>query len=275
MKRLSEQVAIITGAAQGIGRAAAVRLSEEGAKVLVVDLNVEKGKTVAGTLRAAGNTAEFFEADVGRHEDIRDMVNRAADLWGRIDILVNNAYSRGPGAVGNAVNVTEEAWDKGMAVLAKAIFLGAKYSVPEMQKIGSGSIINVSSVHGMLMSPDRLVYEAGKSAVIGMTRQMAIDFGPTGIRVNAVCPGAIETEVNPLRERNPSLRAFIEDQYPLRKVGSPDDIANAIVFLCSKEASFITGHALVVDGGLTIQLQEDFGIRQAHYLQKNPDTHLS
>jgi NAD(P)-dependent dehydrogenase (short-subunit alcohol dehydrogenase family) len=162
-----------------------------------------------------------------------------------------------------------------MALLVKAIFLGAKYAVPHMANQGSGSIINISSVHGMLTAPGSLIYEAGKSAVIGATRQMATEFGPMGIRVNAICPGHIVTErVQPQWDANPSGLKFFENQYPLRKVGKPDDIANAVGFLCSDAASFITGHSLVVDGGLTIQLQENFGVQQAHFLKENPDTTL-
>ena len=135
--------------------------------------------------------------------------------------------------------------------------------------------MNISSVHGLLMAEGKLVYEAGKSAVIGMTRQMAIDYGPMGIRVNAICPGHIATErIQAQWRENPTGEKFFEDQYPLRKFGMPVDVANAIVFLSSDEASFITGHALVVDGGLTIQLQEDFGVRQANYMRDNPETQL-
>ena len=141
--------------------------------------------------------------------------------------------------------------------------------------MGAGSIVNMASVHSLLMAPGKLVYEAGKSAVVGVTKQMATDFGPMGIRVNAICPGHIATErIEAAAAENPSGRRFLEDQYLLRRVGRPVDVANAVVFLCSEEASFITGHSLVVDGGMTVQLQEDFGVRQALYMQENPDTVL-
>lgn len=275
MQRLKDQVAIVTGGASGIGGATCRRLAEDGAKVLIADIDVPAAEANAAQIRDAGGTAEVLKADVGSHDDIRNMVRTAVDRWGRLDILVNNAYSPAHGAGGSALDVTEEAWDIGMSLLVKSIFLGTKYAVPEMQKIGGGNIVNIASVHGLLMAPERLVYEAGKSAVIGMTKQMATDFGPMGIRVNAICPGHIVTER--LEEQwagNPTGLQFFEDQYPLRKVGRPVDIGNSIAFLCSDEASFITGHALVVDGGLTVQLQEDFGVRQAHYLTQNPDTQM-
>ena len=144
-----------------------------------------------------------------------------------------------------------------------------------MRKLGAGSMVNVSSEHGVVMVPRALVYDACKSAVIGMTRQMATYFGPMGIRVNAVCPGYTGTERQEARWKdNPSALRFYENQYPLRRTGRPVDIANAMVFLCSDEASFITGVTLMVDGGLTVQHQENFGIRQGHYLQAHPETRL-
>ena len=144
-----------------------------------------------------------------------------------------------------------------MAVLTKALYLGAKYGVPEMIKVGGGNIVNLASVHGLLMESKALVYEAGKSAVIGMTKQMAIDFGPENIRVNSICPGHILTEtLTKMWEGNEAGLKFFEDQYPLGRVGHPDDIANAVAFLCSDDAAFITGHTLVVDGGTFLLLKK-------------------
>lgn len=275
MGNLNGKVAIVTGGALGIGGATARRLASDGAKVLIADVVEDAAKANVETIAEAGGVAEMTIADVGVHADVKATVEKAVELWGRLDILVNNAYSPGPGAKGSAVDVTEEAWDRGMDVLVKSMFLGAKYAVPEMQKVGGGNIVNLSSVHGLLMAASSLIYEAGKSAVIGVTKQMAIDFGPKGIRVNAICPGHIVTERSrPRWDANPSGLKFFEDQYPLRKVGEPSDIANAIGFLCSDDASFITGHALVVDGGLSIQLQENLGVQQAHFMQANPDTQM-
>ncbi|MDP8922587.1 MAG: SDR family oxidoreductase [Chloroflexota bacterium] len=277
MQRLAGQVAIVTGGAMGIGGATAVRLAEEGAKVLIADVNQEAAARKADEIRSAGGTVETIRADTGSHDNIRAMIGRADELWGGLHILVNNAYSPTESGAesGSALDVSEEAWDRGMAVLVKAMFLGAKYAVPLIERSGGGSIVNLSSVHGLLMAPKKLVYEAGKTAVIGLTRQMACDFGPLGIRVNAICPGHIVTER--LQERwnqNPSGLKFFEAQYPVRRTGKPVDIANAIVFLCSDEASFITGHALVVDGGLSIQLQEDLGCNLAGYYRDHPETEI-
>lgn len=274
-QRLAGQVAIVTGGGQGIGGATARRLAEEGASVLIADVDSTAAERNAAAISAAGGTVATLATDVGRHEDIRVMVDEAARRWGKLTILVNNAYTGPPDARGSAVAVSEEGWDRGLAILMKAVFLGAKYAVPAMRQAGGGAIVNVSSVHGLLMAPGSLVYEAGKSAVIGMTRQMATDFGPLGIRVNAVCPGHIVTERTQAQwEENPSGLRFFEQQYPVRHCGRPVDIANAIVFLCSEEASFITGHTLVVDGGLSVQLQENLGVQLAHYIQEHPETRL-
>lgn len=149
----------------------------------------------------------------------------------------------------------------GLAILMTSIFLGVKHAVSAMERSGGGAIVNLSSVHGLLMAPRKLVYEAGKSAVIGMTRRMTIDFGPLGIRVNAICPGHIvRGRIAPQRDAHPDGLRYFARQYPVRRTGVLEDLANAISSLCSEEASFITGRALAVDGGLTLELQEDLAV---------------
>ena len=273
-RRLLGQVAIVTGAGAGIGAATAHRLAAEGAAVLIAELSAEAAERQAAAIRAAGGAAEALRTDVALHADVRAMVERAVQRWGRLDILVNNAYSPGDHG-GGAVETPEDVWDHGMAVLVKSIFLAARYAVPAMRQAGGGSIVNMASVHGLLMAPGQMIYESGKSAVIGLTRQLATEFGPDGIRVNAICPGHILTEKQRARwDENPDALAFFEQQYPLRRVGQPGDIANAVAFLCSPEASFITGHALVVDGGLSIQLQENLGVNLARYIQQHPNVEM-
>jgi len=275
--RLRDQVAIVTGGAQGIGGATARRLAEEGASVLIADIDQKAAEANVATIREAGGTAEFLLSDVSKPDDIRAMVDEAVRRLGKLTILVNNAYSARPaGTRGSALEVTEEGWDFGMSVMLKSILLGARAAIPEMQRSGGGSIVNIASVHGLLVAPGKVTYETGKAGVIALTKQLACDFGPLGIRVNAICPGHIVTERMQARQwaDNPDGLRFFEQQYPVRRVGRPVDIANAIVFLCSDEASFITGHALPVDGGLTIQLQEDLGVHLAHWIQEHPETKL-
>lgn len=276
MYDLSGQVAVVTGGASGIGGATARRLAADGAKVLIADINEETAQENAARITEAGGEAAVVVADMGKSADIAAMIEDAVEHWGRLDILVNNAYSPTAAHDTDIPDTTEEAWDSGLAVMAKALFLATKHAIPHMERNGGGNIVNISSVHGLLQSPGFLVYEASKSAVIGMTRQMAAELGPRGIRVNAICPGHIVTEniQKHMWQENPSGYAFFEEQYPLRRCGKTEEIASAIAFLCSSEASFITGHALVVDGGLSLQLQENLGVRLAHYIQENPETDL-
>ena len=272
MPDFTGKVAVVTGGAQGIGGATARRLAADGARVLIADLDPMAAEGNVARIRAAGGIAEMLIADVARPEELRATIDAAVGHWGRLDLLVSNAYGGGPGADGSALEVEEEAWDRGLALLVKALFLGAKYAAPHMQAAGGGAIVNIASVHGLLAVRRRVVYDTGKAAVIGLTRQLAVDFGPLGIRVNAICPGLIITERSGARfDADPARRAFFADQYPVRRVGRPDDIAGAVAFLCSEDASFITGQALPVDGGLTIQLQEDLGVRQGQYAQDHPE----
>lgn len=271
MHRLTGHVAIVTGGARGIGGATARRLAEEGASVLVVDSDGEEAQRNVERIRSGGGEAEALTADVGTLEDVQCMVDRAVRRWNKLSIVVNNAYSGG--ARGDAVSTAEEVWDRALDVGLKSMYRAAKFAVPHMRAAGGGTMINVSSVHGILAAPDRFVYEVVKPAVIGLSRQLAVEYGPDGIRVNAVCPGHIVTErVAPQWEQHPSGLRFFEQQYPVRRTGVPLDIANAIVFLCSDEASFITGQALVVDGGMTLQLQENVGVHLAKYALAHPDT---
>ena len=273
--RLTERVAIVTGGAQGIGGATARKLAAEGANVLIADVDEVTMTANAERIRAIGGTVETIVADVSDAAQTEAMVDAAVAHWGALHILVNNAFSGGKAFVGSAVEVAEADWNRGLTLLMTSIFLGVKHAVPVIERSGGGAIVNLSSVHGLLMAPRKLVYEAGKSAVIGMTRQMAIDFGPLGIRVNAICPGHIVTErITPQWEAHPDGLRYFEQQYPVRRTGVPEDIANAISFLCSDEATFITGQAIAVDGGLTLQLQEDLAVTLAHYLHEHPDPQL-
>ncbi len=276
MQRLAGQVAIVTGGANGLGGAISQRLAEEGARVLIADIAVDAAQTKVREITEAGNEAEALAVDVSVHADLAHMVETTVAKWGQLDILVNNAFDVLTAGSGDAVEVSEDDWDHGMAVLVKSMYHGAKYAVPQMRKAGGGSIVNMSSVHGLLMAPGVLVYETGKAAAIGLTRQMATEYGPDGIRVNAILPGHMVTDrlQKTMWDDNPSGLALFADQYPLRKVGRPVDIGNAAVFLCSDEASFITGHSLTVDGGLSIQLQENFGVRQVQYFKEHPETQL-
>jgi NAD(P)-dependent dehydrogenase (short-subunit alcohol dehydrogenase family) len=247
---LSGKVAIVTGAANGIGRATALRFAREGATVVVTDIQDEAGERVVAEIKGAGGTARYRHTDVSDHGHIRQMVESTVEAYGRLDILVNNAYWTKRGSV---VDLAEDDWDLAMNIMVKAIYLAGKYAFPAMQAGGGGAIVNLASVHGLMAWPNNAVYETAKAAVINLTRQMAIDGGPMGIRVNAVCPGWILTRTVNI---TPARLDWTKRLYPLGRPGQPEEIASAINFLVSGEASFITGHSLVVDGGLTTQLQD-------------------
>ena len=273
---LSDRVAIVTGGAQGVGGGISRILARAGAKVLIADIDIDMARNTEELICKNSGIAESLKIDVTSYEDLKNMVEVANDHWGRLDILINNAYAAADGQQGGALEVTEERWESDIRALVTSVYAGSKYAIPLMQKTGGGSIVNISSVHGFLVAKKALTYETGKAAVIAMTKQMAVDYGSSGIRVNAICPGHIVTEriMETVWKNNPSGLKFFEDQYPVGRTGVPEDIGNAATFLCSDEASFITGHALPVDGGLTIQLQENFGVQQVHYYMANTDTEM-
>lgn len=265
----NRRVAIVTGAAQGIGRATAWRLARQGIDVFLADLQAEKAAAEAAAMRAAGLTAESQKTDVGDPIAIKAMVAGAVEAFGRLDILVNNAAILD--IYGTAEDTTPATWNRGFDVMVRAIALASGEAAPYMRQAGGGAIVNISSVHGLLAATKMAVYDTCKHAVIGLTRAMAIDFGPDNIRVNAICPGYICTEV-----RDEAWRSNIDEALhsemisPLRRVGRPADIAAAVSYLVSDDAAFVSGHALVVDGGLSIQLQDSFAARVRAYVKDGP-----
>jgi NAD(P)-dependent dehydrogenase (short-subunit alcohol dehydrogenase family) len=250
MNALQDKVAIITGAASGIGRATALLFAREGAAVVAVDIDEAGGQAVADAIAAEGGQALFVKADVTRAEDCRRVVQRAQDAFHGLHILFNNA-----GIIRRAdvVETTEEEWDRVMAVNVKSIFLMCKYAVPVMAAGGGGSIINTGSGWGLKGGPRAISYCASKGAVVNMTRALAIDHGPQHIRVNSVCPGDIDTPMlrNEARQLGQSESDFLAEaaDRPLRRFGSPEEIAQAVLYLASDASSYVAGTTLVVDGG--------------------------
>jgi NAD(P)-dependent dehydrogenase (short-subunit alcohol dehydrogenase family) len=248
--QLSGRFAVITGGASGIGRATALLFAREGAAVAIADLNVRAGEAVATEITQSGGRVIFEHADVTRAADCRRLVERALRDFGRIDILFNNA-----GIIRRAtvLDLSEEDWDRVMAVNVKSIYLLSREVIPHMQKAGGGSIINTASSWGLTGGAKAAVYCASKGAVVLLTKAMAIDHGPQKIRVNCICPGDTDTgmlraEAQQLGEANDRFLAEGAKR-PLGRVGSPDEIAQAALYLASDASSFVTGTALVVDGG--------------------------
>ncbi len=251
--RLENRTAVVTGAASGIGKAIALRFASEGASVVVADLSEtqrEGGEKTVAAIRQAGGSAEFVACDVTRNEDLESAVERAVAQTGRLDIMVNNA------AIGTDLPLhatSEEDWDRVMAVNAKGVFLGCRAAVRRM--LGQeprdevrGRIVNISSQHGMIRAPHDFAYGVGKATVVYMTRQIAGDYAEHGIVCNAVAPGKILTGKTG-RAIAPEMLEYSHARTPWPRLGRPSDVASAVLFLASDEATYITGENLLVDGG--------------------------
>ena len=248
--KLEGKVALITGGTSGIGSATAALFAREGARVALTGRNRERGEAIAKAINDQGGEAIFIRSDVRFADDCRESVERTLDRFGRIDVLFNNAGVFHPKTVPEC---TEEEWDETIDSSLKGAFLMSKFALPSMMERGSGSIINTSSGWGVLGGNDAAAYCAAKGGLIVMTKAMAIDHGPDGIRVNCVCPGDVDTPMLPddARKRGMSWEDYLEgaSDRPLGRIGTAGEIARAVLFLASDDASFVTGEALVVDGG--------------------------
>lgn len=248
--RLQGKVALITGGTSGIGAATAIRFAKEGAAVAITGRSVERGEEVVGQITGAGGDAIFIRTDVRLADDCRTAVETTLERFGKIDVLFNNAGVFHPKTIPDC---TEQEWDETIESSLRGAFLMSKYTLPSMIEQGGGSIVHTSSGWGILGGDKAAAYCAAKGGLIIMAKAMAIDHGPDGIRVNCVCPGDVLT---PMLHDDAKKRGMTWDDYargasdrPLGRIGSVEDIANAMVFLASDESSFVTGHALVVDGG--------------------------
>lgn len=246
------KVALVTGGGSGIGRATALAFARDGAKVVVSDVVPEGGKETVRLIEAAGGMAFFMEADVSSAADAQAMVRTAEEQYGRLDYAFNNAGIEG--AQAPTAEVTEDNWDRVISINLKGTWLCMKYEIPVMLKQGGGAIVNTASVAGLVGFPNIAPYTASKGGVVQLTKAAALDYAKQGIRINAVCPGVIRT---PMVERFLGGSAEAEAQFtamePVGRMGTPEEIAEAVVWLCSDAASFVTGHAMAVDGGFVAQ----------------------
>ncbi|MCF7890321.1 glucose 1-dehydrogenase [Candidatus Bipolaricaulota bacterium] len=253
---LDEKTAIVTGAAKGIGKGIATVFAEEGAQVAVVDVDAEQGNKTAEQLREKGGEATFIEADVSREDQVKEIVEKSVEKYGPVEILVNNA---GIGVYKSVLETSSEDWDRCLEVNLKGVFLCSKYSIPYMQEVGGGSIINLSSVHAFATANETSPYAASKGGIAALTRSLAIDYASDGIRVNAICPGWILTPlIRSIFESadNPEkMQQEVTERQLLGRLGTPEDVGKAARYLASEEASFVTGSMQFVDGGLMAQLE--------------------
>ncbi|HLZ69551.1 MAG TPA: SDR family NAD(P)-dependent oxidoreductase [Dehalococcoidia bacterium] len=247
--RLQGKVAIITGAASGIGAATARRFAAEGAMVIVNDIQAEAGEQVAAQIRQAGGEAVFQLADAGDADAVTRLVEETAQRFGRLDVLHNNAFRTRFGMVGR---LSPEQWRGAFDVTLHGTFYGMRAALPIMARQGSGAIVNTASVSGLFGDYAMSAYNAAKAAVVNLTHTAAIEYARYGVRVNCVCPGPIDTPaVQGMLARQPEVGERLIEALPLHRLGRPEEVANCVLFLASEEAAFVTGAALTVDGGLT------------------------
>lgn len=246
---LNEKVAIVTGGSSGIGRATAIAFAQAGAKVVVAARRISQGEETVRLAKNAGSDAVFVQTDVTKATEVENLVNKTLDTYGRLDFACNNAGS------GKSIPLTqrsEEGWDMEIDTNLKSVWLCLKYQIPAMLKTGGGAIVNMASMGGAVIGvPNVSSYNAAKGGVLGLTRSAAMEFAGQGIRINAISPGVIATDI---------LSTFAEeviqkmiDSIPLKRAGESEEIASAVVWLCSQGASYITGQNLVIDGGFTVQ----------------------
>jgi NAD(P)-dependent dehydrogenase (short-subunit alcohol dehydrogenase family) len=251
MSILDGKVAFVTGAGSGIGQATANLFAREGAKVVVSDISVEGGEKTVEMIKADGNEAMFVQVDVTRSLEVERAVSMVVETYGRLDCAFNNAG----GNVGEAsplAESTEEIWERVINLNLKGVWLCMKHEIEQMVKQGSGAIVNTASVAGLVGFPGMPVYSAGKHGVIGLTKTAALEYASAGIRVNAVCPSMIYTPAMEAAISDfPDLEANLKNDIPLGRIGGSKEVGEAVVWLCSDQASFVTGHAMSVDGGFT------------------------
>lgn len=245
-----DEVALVTGAASGIGRASALAFAREGVRVVVSDVNAGGGKETVSEIEKAGGTAVFVEADVSKADQVEALVDRVLEAYGRLDFAHNNAGIEGDMGSPTA-DYDEAAWDRLIGINLKGVWLCMKYEIPKMLESGGGAIVNTSSVAGLVGFAGISPYVASKHGVVGLTKTAALEYAQQGIRVNAVCPGVIRT---PMVERAMGGSEEAEAQFaasePVGRLGAPEEVAETVVWLCSGAASFVTGVPMPVDGGL-------------------------
>jgi NAD(P)-dependent dehydrogenase (short-subunit alcohol dehydrogenase family) len=254
MGRVQDKVAVVTGGAHGIGRATAKALAAEGARVAIGDVDEVEGEASAQDVRAAGGDAVFVRADVTSLDDVRALVRAAVEGWGRLDVMFNNV---GVAIGGSAGEMNEADWNRVLDVNLSGVWRGMRVAIPEMLRSGGGSIVNTSSVQGHVGFAGWAGYAASKGGVDALTRQAAVEYAPKGIRINAVVPGTILTAMNEgiLREVDDpeALLRVWKAMHPIGRIGTPEEVAAAVVFLASDESSFVTGESLRVDGGMIVK----------------------
>jgi len=255
-ERLLGKVALVTDGSSGIGKASSLAFAREGAKVVVSDINVAGGEETAQMIRDAGGEALFIKADVSKAAEVEALVKQTVETYGRLDCAYNNAGIVGAvEAFGLSIHDYPEAvWDHVLSINLKGVWLCLKYELAQMLQQGGGAIVNTASIWGLVGAPGASAYVASKHAVVGLTRAAALEYAAKGIRINAVNPGTIRTPLlDPFIAALPDIEATLTAQHPVGRIGRPEEVAEAVVWLCSDAASFVIGHTMTVDGGYMAQ----------------------
>jgi len=248
---LDGKVALVTGGASGIGRATALTFAREGAKLVVADMNAEGGQQTAHLITEKGGEAIFVRTDVSKAVEVQALISQAVATYGRLDCAHNNAGIGGGRAL--TAEYPEDTWHQVIAVNLTGVWFCMKYEVPQMLYQGGGTIVNTASAAGLVGTRGTSAYVASKHGVVGLTKTAALEYAQQGIRVNCVCPGMIHTPMTERGLSDPERRARIIANQPIGRVGTPEEVAEAVVWLCSDAASFVTGHTMTVDGGYVAQ----------------------
>jgi NAD(P)-dependent dehydrogenase (short-subunit alcohol dehydrogenase family) len=254
-KQFEGQVALVTGGGSGIGRATSLAFAREGAKVMLGDINPAGGQTTVRMIQDAGGEATFMSVDVSKSDDVKALVDQTVATYGRIDVAHNNAGIDGDFVT--LIDCSEENWERVIGVNLKSVWLGMKYEIPYMRQQGGGAIVNTASVAGLVAFRTMGAYVASKHGVVGLTKTAALECSRWGIRVNAICPAAIRTPmIDEFIAGNPETEAHMNNLQPMGRMGRPEEVASAVIWLCSAGAGFTTGAILSIDGGLTSQSNE-------------------
>lgn len=247
MKQLENKVALVTGAGSGIGKSIAISYAKEGAKVILNDINESNGQSVVDQIKSKGGEAFFIEADVSKEEEVQNLVQKTVVKYGKLDIACNNA------GIGGELNLTGQYstsdWNKVVDLNLNGVFFGCKYEIEQMEKNGGGVIVNIASVHGIVAAPMFPAYTATKHAIVGLSKNIGAEYAQKNIRCNAVGPGYIKTPL--LDELDPEILEAIKSKHPMNRLGTSEEVAELVLFLCSEKSSFITGGYYLIDGGYT------------------------
>ena len=247
-----DKVVLVTGGSSGIGRATSLAFAREGARVVIADREPTGAAETARMIEDLGGNATVFELDVTKAAEVTLLIDRVVQTYGRLDCAFNNAGIGGE--VAKTADYPEEEWDRIIDVNLKGVWLCMKYEIPAMEKQGGGAIVNTASIYGLAGAAGYIAYNAAKHGVVGITRTAALEYATAGIRINAVCPGYIRTPMTqPGIDANPELERKMVSQTPMARLGRPEEIAGAVVWLCSDAASFVTGHTMTPDGGYMAQ----------------------